>query len=132
MHASARAVPLGHLSGTALHRSSLPQCHECGRHFPRRRSDQAYCSAGCNAKAGNRAQLRSRVLYRALYHWRLSRRGAQNGADLGFICREIQAWIEEDRAAGRIAPPLHDHLTDRGHLRRTPRGPTTRAGRADQ
>jgi hypothetical protein len=91
-------------------------CPECGQPFKPRRSDQGWCSATCNREAGHRELRRARALYRALYGWRLKRRSSAQ--DLGFVCREVASWIDEDRAEGRAPPPPHNHSADRGHLRR--------------
>lgn len=89
--------------------------------FTPRREDQAWCSAECNRTAGNRELARARVIYRAAYHWRMTRGRKGLGAeDLGFLCREIDAWIREDRLSQRPPPPRHRHDADRGHLRRKP------------
>lgn len=91
-------------------------CPECRSWFVPKRSDQAYCSAACNAKGNARELKRARRVYRALYHWRLNRSGGF-GANMRFVCREIAAWIREDREAQRRPPPPHDHDSDRGHER---------------
>jgi hypothetical protein len=90
-------------------------CPMCRTWFEPRRSDQAYCSARCNKLGAILEGRRSRRVYRALYHWRL---GHQTfGANMRFVCREIAAWIREDRAAQRLPPPPHNHDSDRGHER---------------
>lgn len=90
-------------------------CPECRTWFEARRSDQAYCSTRCGKAAETRELRRSRRLYRALYRWRLDRQGF--GANMRFVCREIAAWIREDREAQRLPPPPHNHDADRGHER---------------
>lgn len=90
-------------------------CPECRKAFERRRVDQAYCSSACNQKASARELVRGRRIYRALYHWRLEHRTF--GENMRFVCREVAAWIREDREAQRLPPPPHDHMADRGHER---------------
>lgn len=90
-------------------------CPECRAYFEPRRRDQAYCSAACNAKGNQRELLRCRRIYRAVYHWRLEHKGF--GANMRFVCREVAAWIREDREAQRLPPPPHNHDSDRGHER---------------
>ncbi len=92
------------------------QCPECRAEFTPRRSDQAFCSARCNQAANTRETARARRIYRALYWWRYDRQGGF-GKNMLFVCREISAWIREDRAAQRPPPPKHDHDNDRGHQR---------------
>jgi hypothetical protein len=95
------------------------RCPECNRQFTAIRSDQGWCSAACNRKAGNRELARARVIYRAAYHWRMTRGKKGFGAeDLSFLCREIDAWVKEDRLSQRPPPPRHRHDADRGHLRK--------------
>lgn len=96
------------------------KCPECGRPFVKGREGQAWCSAACNRKAGDRELKRARVLYRALYWWRYKRNDPDTSWNLSFICREIRSWIDEDKLAGRPPPPRHRHDADRGHLRRRP------------
>jgi hypothetical protein len=55
-------------------------------------------------------------IYRALYHWRLDR-SSGFGPNMRFVCREIAAWIREDREAQRLPPPPHNHDANRGHER---------------
>lgn len=94
------------------------KCPECGGAFKSQRFGQAWCSSACNRRAGNRELARARVLYRALYWWRFARSDKETADNLGFICREIRSWIDEDKKAGRAPPPRHRHDADRGHLRR--------------
>jgi hypothetical protein len=93
----------------------MSSCPECRRQFEPRRHDQSFCSAKCNAAANYREQVRSRRIYRALYWWRYERGGF--GENMRFVCREIAAWIREDREAQRLPPPKHDHNSNRGHER---------------
>jgi hypothetical protein len=90
-------------------------CPECRAHFEPRRSDQCYCSSRCNKAGSTRELARARRVYRALYHWRLEHRTF--GANMRFVCREVAAWIREDRERQRLPPPPHDHDSDRGHER---------------
>jgi hypothetical protein len=90
-------------------------CPECRAYFEARRSDQTYCSAACNRVGGARELARARRVYRALYHWRLGHKTF--GANMRFVCREVAAWIREDRERQRLPPPPHDHDSDRGHER---------------
>lgn len=96
----------------------LPErsCPECRTAFRARRADQAYCSSRCNDAAGRRELARARRVYRALYHFRLWPR-INAGANFRFICREVSAWIREDREMQRLPPPPHDHDSNRGHER---------------
>lgn len=94
----------------------MASCPECRSEFKPHRYDQAYCCAGCGTKARTRELARGAALYRALYWWRLDRASATE--NLRFICREIKAWIEDDKATGRGPPPKHRHDVDRGHQRR--------------
>lgn len=111
---------MGSLGGQAERLVLLVKCPECGKPFRRIRAGQSWCSAACNRTAGNRELTRARVLYRALYWWRYSRNDPDTAWNLGFVCREIRSWIEEDKAVGRAPPPKHNHEADRGHLRRKP------------
>lgn len=90
----------------------MANCPECRTHFTRKRFDQAYCSADCNREASKRELKRARVVYRALYHWRLHRK--HSGRNLVFLCREIAAWIHEDRMHQKGPPPAHDFTRDAG------------------
>lgn len=57
----------------------------------------------------NHEKARAQQVYRALYHWRKSggRMGkGPEGASLGDISRLVQGWIDEDKACGRLVPPL--------------------------
>lgn len=92
-------------------------CPECRKAFTRHRRDQAFCSAACNKAAEVRELRRVRRLYRALYHWRLNRYSGGWGLNMRFVCREIAAWIREDRDHQRPPPPPHNHDADRGHER---------------
>lgn len=88
-------------------------CPECRKRFERRRIDQGYCSIACSRLGDARELRRARTLYRGLYWWRKDRK---NGAShIGFICREIAAWIKEDEASQRGGPPRPTyHLKDLG------------------
>lgn len=88
------------------------QCPECRRQFKRAKITQYYCSSDCNREAGKRELTRARIVYRALYRWRYDRKSA--GQNLVFICREIAAWIREDRERQKGPPPPHDHMRDAG------------------
>jgi hypothetical protein len=90
-------------------------CPECRATFEPSRSDQAYCSTRCNKAGSDRELKRARRIYRAVYHWRLQRKTF--GQNMAFVCREVAAWIREDREAQRLPPPPHDHDSDRGHQR---------------
>lgn len=90
-------------------------CAWCRTWFEPKRSDQAYCSTACNAKAANVEAVRGRRIYRAIYHWRLEHRTF--GQNMAFVCREVAAWIREDRQMQRPPPPRHNHDADRGHQR---------------
>lgn len=90
----------------------MATCSECRTPYTRVRVDQLFCSSRCLASAKNRELKRARVIYRAVYEWRLHRKTA--GASLLFICREVAAWIKEDREHQRLPPPRHDHTRDRG------------------
>lgn len=90
-------------------------CPECRTHFTRVREDQLFCTTRlprCKDAAKNREMLRSRAVYRVLYWWRYDRRTA--AASLGFLCREIREWINDDKLHQRLPPPRHDHTRDRG------------------
>lgn len=91
-------------------------CPECRTNFEPHRSDQAYCSARCGDIAGRREMVRCRRIYRAIYHWRLGH--TTFGENMRFVCREVAAWIREDREAQRLPPPPHNHTSDRGHERK--------------
>jgi len=91
-------------------------CHNCNNPFTPWRSDQLYCKPECYREADHRELRRARAIYRCLYWWRFQRKTAMD--DLRFICREIRAWIDEDKAAGRPPPPPHRHDADRGINRR--------------
>jgi len=94
-------------------------CFECRSAFTCLRNDQLFCTPECLAKTKNRELKRARVIYRAVYEWRLRRKTA--GASLRFICREVAAWIREDREHQRLPPPRHDHTRDRGlQVKRVP------------
>lgn len=96
------------------------QCPECRSQFEQRRSDQGFCSTRCNTAFEARALKRCRRIYRALYHWRFWHAGQGRlnvAANFRFICREIAAWIREDRDAQRLPPPVHNHDANRGHER---------------
>jgi hypothetical protein len=93
-------------------------CAWCASTFRPTRSDQAYCGSPCNKAAATLELRRARRIYRAIYHWRLQRKSF--GANMAFVCREVAAWIREDRAAQRKPPPPHDHESDRGHERARP------------
>lgn len=90
-------------------------CNECRTWFEPHRSDQRYCGAACGKAAEKRELARARRVYRALYHWRLGH--STFGENMRFVCREIAAWIREDRDAQRLPPPEHNHDADRGHER---------------
>lgn len=96
----------------------MPKCRNCGTAFKRRRIDQHYCGTLCSREADKRELKRARAVYRALYGWRDNRSDPSAADDLRFVCREIRDWIEEDREAGRLPPPRHNHNGDRGHERR--------------
>jgi hypothetical protein len=91
------------------------QCPWCRAWFAPHRADQFYCSAPCSKNANNLETVRARRIYRALYHWRLEHRGF--GANMRFVCREVAAWIRDDRSRQRLPPPQHNHESDRGHER---------------
>lgn len=91
------------------------QCPECRSNFEPHRYDQRFCSSACSKKADARELVRGRRVYRALYHWRLEHRTF--GQNMRFVCREVAAWIREDREMQRLAPPPHNHDSDRGHER---------------
>lgn len=93
-------------------------CHECGQSYKRRREDQSFCSSKCNGLARNREMSRAATIYRALYWWRFKRSSKHAADDLRFVCRSIAAWIDEDKAAGRGAPPRHNHGKDLGYVRK--------------
>jgi hypothetical protein len=93
-------------------------CPECRAWFEHRRSDQAYCSTKCNKAGEVRESRRARRIYRAVYHWRLGH--TTFGENMRFVCREVAAWIKEDREAQRLPPPPHNHDADRGHQRTRP------------
>lgn len=99
------------------------KCAFCGNPYVRVRVDQVCCQTQCSLAYKNLERTRAARLYRALYHWRLwkssSRAGVMGVADnLRFICREIRAWIEEDKRIGRPPPHTHSHDLDRGHQRK--------------
>lgn len=73
-------------------------------------------AAGSTGIAGVVVALLQRLrIYRALYHWRLEHRSF--GQNMRFVCREVAAWIREDREMQRPPPPPHDHDRNRGHER---------------
>jgi len=90
-------------------------CAWCRAWFEPKRSDQAYCSTACNKHGANQEGARARRIYRALYHWRLGH--TTFGENMKFVCREVSAWIREDRQMQRPPPPPHNHQADRGHQR---------------
>lgn len=92
------------------------QCRWCTAEFRPHRSDQAFCSAACNKNSEVLEGRRARRIYRAVYHWRLGH--ATFGDNMRFVCREVSAWIREDREMQRLPPPEHNHDADRGHERK--------------
>lgn len=93
------------------------KCHFCGQSKRRARYDQTTCGPACNKAFKNLEMTRAKRLYRCLYWWRFEKdkKDAQTADNLRFIAREIRAWIDEDKLAGRPPPPRHDHMMDRGH-----------------
>lgn len=81
------------------------KCLECCGDYKRTRVDQNFCTPECKRNYHNREQLRGKRVYRALYHWRKSR-GQDSKAQFTLLCREVDAWVAEDRKAGRSAPPV--------------------------
>lgn len=79
-------------------------CLECRAAFWPRRADALYCEEMCRVASHNREAVRAKAVYRQLYHWR-KKRGA-GGASFSDITRQVDAWIKEDKEAGRKAPPL--------------------------
>lgn len=96
-------------------------CRWCRGGFFRARSDQFYCSAACNKSAAVLEGRRARRIYRAIYHWRLGH--SSFGPAMTFVCREVAAWIREDRQMQRPPPPPHNTEANRGH-EREPQGVT--------
>lgn len=92
-------------------------CPWCRKWFEPRRSDQFYCCTACNKAGETLESRRGRRIYRAVYHWRLGH--STFGENMRFVCREVAAWIREDRDAQRLPPPPHNHQADRGHERPT-------------
>jgi predicted nucleic acid-binding Zn ribbon protein len=93
--------------------TSPRHCPECGQPFTRKRHDQSFCSPECRFEDHNRAMRRGREAYRAIYHWRLGQGKGQRGSLIGVISAMGKAWVEEDRAKGRGAPPFPEELVMR-------------------
>jgi hypothetical protein len=83
-------------------------CPECLQSFPRKHPGQLFCSATHRDAWNNRATVRGRVLTPLAIVERVTRGGSRGDAQTGKRARQqkdalIQRWIEEDRAAGRMA-----------------------------
>jgi hypothetical protein len=85
-------------------------CGECQSGFVPIRHDQVFCSKACRFANHNRAMQRGREAYRAIYHWRLGHGKGQRGSLISTISEMAKRWVEEDRGAGRSAPPLPEDM----------------------
>lgn len=85
-------------------------CSECSKGFLPKRHDQVFCSPGCRFEDHNRAMQRGREAYRAIYHWRLGHGKGQRGSLISTISTMAKQWVDEDKAAGRSAPPLPEDM----------------------
>lgn len=88
----------------------MRNCTECGKPFTAKRHDQTFCSPACRFADHNRAMQRGREAYRAIYHWRLGHGKGERGTLIGTISELAKRWVEEDKAAGRRAPPLPEDM----------------------
>lgn len=83
-------------------------CQFCGTPFTPPRFDQLYCDRQCSQAGTNLEMKRGRMIYAYAYNWRKMRNTKEQRAkaalDLAAMCREIDLWAEQDRAAGRPVP----------------------------
>lgn len=87
-----------------LKRPRTCSCEECGTVFVQRHVNQAFCSTACKNTLHNRAMYRGRSVMTLALAWRgaKSKRADPVGKRaFAELCRELDRYNAEDRAAGR-------------------------------